>query len=104
MSQSSVTVGTALSWMKPANRVVAIFVIWPLFQIFKKNPKNIQIFLNPPLKIKKSRIRQNVKFDFFHSVKITDLIFIFPEGWIFPSQPLQEGIWKVEYSKSKKVK
>ena len=86
--------------------MVAIFVMELFFSNIQETPKNIQIeiSLNPPLKMIKSRIRQNVKSDFLHSVKITDLIFISPEGWIFPSQPLREGIWKLEYSRSKKVK
>ena len=63
-------------------RVVAIFVMELFFSNIQETPKNIQIeiSLNPPLKMIKSRIRQNVKSDFLHSVKITDLIFISPEG------------------------
>ena len=36
------------------SRVVAIFVIWLFSKYSRKTRKNIRIFLNPPLKIKKS--------------------------------------------------
>ena len=84
------------SWKKRLFKKT-VFIRGFFFTRFRKHS-------NPPLKIKKVESVKMWNSTFFHSVKITDLNLFLPEGWIFSSQPLREGIWKVEYSRSKKVK
>ena len=70
-----------IGYTKNENKVVAIFVLFDLFfQIFKKTPKKYSNILESPTQNKKKSNPSKCEIRLFHSLKITDLIFIFPEG------------------------